>query len=313
MNVVLAAGIDVGRDYLDVAVAPSGRSFRAPNGREGVQIIVDRLKRLGVVRVVLESIGSYAARLVRALAAAGFEVGVVDPRRIKALRVAEGGKAKTDRLDARLIARFALTMIDAARPIPDAAALELRALSARRRQLVEMIAMEKTRLKQCIDPGIVESLKAAIAFLGAERARVEAVIRARARSSEEGRRKEEILLSIPGVGPAVAATLVADLPELGALDGKAVASLAGLAPHVRQSGAGPATAHIAGGRSCVRTALYMAALACVRSKTGFGPDYRAMRKAGKPPKVALIAIARKIAVAANAMIKANRTWNQKTA
>ena len=115
------------------------------------------------------------------------------------------------------------------------------------------------------------------------------------------------------VGPAVAATLVADLPELGTLDGKAVASLAGLAPHVRKSGAGPATAYIAGGRSCVRTALYMAALASVRSKTGFGPDYRAMRKAGKPPKVALIAIARKIAGAAKAMVQAARTWNQKTA
>jgi transposase len=153
---MIAAGIDVGRDSLDVAIAPSGRSFRAPNVAQGVKVVVDRLKRAGVCRVVLESIGAYAQRLVRALADAGFEVGIVDPKRIKALRLVEGKRAKpvlgpafgrtrgTDRLDARLIARFALLMRDAARPIPDADALKLRALSTRRRQLVEMMAMEKT-------------------------------------------------------------------------------------------------------------------------------------------------------------------------
>jgi hypothetical protein len=143
---IIAAGVDVGRDSLDVAIAPMGRGFRAPNVAPGIKVVVDRLKRAGVTRVVLESIGAYGQRLVRALAEAGFEVGIVDPRRIKALRLAEGKRAKTDRLDARLIARFALLMSDAARPVPDADAFKLRALSTRRRQLVEMIAMEKTRL-----------------------------------------------------------------------------------------------------------------------------------------------------------------------
>lgn len=313
MTYTIAAGVDVGRDWLDVALAPSGRSFRAPNAAEGVRLIVDRLKRQGVVRVVLEAIGCYGARLVRALAEAGFRVGVVDPRRIKALRLVEGGQAKTDRLDARLIARFALLMTDIARPIPSAEALELRALSTRRRQLVEMIAMEKTRLKQTLDDGIAESVQSVIALLSAERTRLEAMIGARVRASEEGRGKEQMLLSIPGIGPTVAATLIADLPELGSLDHKAIASLAGLAPHVQQSGAGPARAHISGGRPCVRVALYMAALASIRAKNGFGNDYRAMRRLGKPAKVAIIAVARKLIVAANAMIKQNRKWKQQDA
>ena len=173
MTTLIAAGIDVGRDSLDIAIAPSGRSFRAPNIAQGIAVVVDRLQRVGVRRVVLESIGSYAQRLVRALADAGFEVGIVDPRRIHALRLAEGKRAKTDRLDARLIARFALFMRDTVRPIPDTDALKLRALSTRRRQLVEMIAMEKTRLKQALDPEIVESLKSTLVMLTAERARVE--------------------------------------------------------------------------------------------------------------------------------------------
>ena len=174
MTTLIAAGIDVGRDSLDIAIAPSGRSFRAPNIAQGIAVVVDRLQRVGVRRVVLESIGSYAQRLVRALADAGFEVGIVDPRRIHALRLAEGKRAKTDRLDARLIARFALFMRDTVRPIPDTVALKLRALSTRRRQLVEMIAMEKTRLKQALDPEIVESLKSTLVMLTAERARVAA-------------------------------------------------------------------------------------------------------------------------------------------
>ena len=312
MMVSLAAGVDVGRDWLDVAVAPVGRSFKAPNAPAGIAVIVDRLTRLGVTRVVLESIGTYGARLVRALAAAGFSVGVVDPKRIQALRLAEGGKAKTDPLDAKLIARFALLMQDAARPVPSPEALELRALSTRRRQLVEMIAMEKTRLKQALDDLMIESHKAIIALLTTERARVDAHIAARARADRAGAEKFALLQTIPGIGPTIAATLVVDLPELGSLDRKSIASLAGVAPHVSQSGAGPVRAHIHGGRPCVRAALYLAALSAARSDRGFKAEYQAMRLAGKPAKVALIAIARKIIVIANAMIKENRPWSNQS-
>ena len=312
MNII-AAGVDVGRDSLDVAMAPTGRGFRAPNVAKGIEVVVDRLKRAGVTRVVLESIGTYGQRLVRALAEAGFEVGIVDPRRIKALRLAEGKRAKTDRLDARLIARFALLMSDAARPLPDAEAFKLRALSTRRRQLVEMIAMEKTRLKQALDPEIVDSLKAALVALTAERARVDRQLEARARLQPGGERRRELLLSAPGVGPAVAITLLADLPELGTLNRKAAASLAGLAPHVDESGTRKGNAHIAGGRPCVRTALYMAALAAVRCEPTFKARYQAMRAAGKPAKVALIAIARHLLLALNTMLAEDRPWTSKPA
>jgi transposase len=310
---IIAAGVDVGRDCLDVAIAPLGRSFRAPDVAQGVKVVVDRLRRAGVSRVVMESIGAYGQRLVRALAEAGFEVGIVDPKRIKALRLAEGKRAKTDRLDAKLIARFALLMRDAARPIPDAAAFKLRALSTRRRQLVEMIATEKTRLKQALDPEIAASLRTTLAALTAERARVDQQLEACARLQPDGERRHKLLLTAPGVGPAVAITLLADLPELGTLSRKAVASLAGLAPQVDESGTRRGHAHIAGGRPCVRTALYMAALAAVRCDPHFKARYLAMRAAGKPGKVALIATARHLLLALNAMLAENRPWTQKSA
>lgn len=308
MTQLCAAGVDVGRDYFDVGLAPSGQVFRVANGPQGIETVVSRLKRAGAARVVLESIGGFAARLVRALAEAGFEVGVVDPKRIRALRIAEGRKAKTDALDARLIARFALIMQDAARPVPSAKAFEIRALSTRRRQLVEMIAMEKTRLKQTLDEAVAESARATIAFLTAERARIEQRLQAELTADPAGRDRAHLLQTIPGIGPAVGMTLMADLPELGSLDRKAIASLAGLAPHPNQSGTHAGPAHIGGGRPCVRAALYMAALSAARSDSGFRSEYQALRRAGKPAKVALVAIARKLVVAANGMLKENRSW-----
>ncbi|MEO8113954.1 MAG: IS110 family transposase [Phenylobacterium sp.] len=310
MTTVCAAGVDVGRDFFDVGLAPSGRVFRAVNGPAGVETVVERLRGEGVVRVVLESIGGYAARLVRALAEAGFEVGVIDPKRIRALRIAEGKKAKTDRLDARLIARFALIMQDAARPVPNPKAFEIRALSTRRRQLVEMAAMEKVRLKQTLDEAVAQSCRQMIAMLSQERAKVESLLQAELLAAADGAARSNLLQTIPGVGPAVSMTLLADLPELGRLDRKAVASLAGLAPHPNQSGTHTGQAHISGGRPCVRAALYMAAVSATRTDKGFKREYLAMRQAGKPAKVALIAIARKIAVAANGMVKSGQPWTK---
>jgi transposase len=310
MTTMCAAGVDVGRDFFDVGLAPSGQAFRAPNGSKGVEAVVTRLRREGVCKVVLESIGGYAAHLVRALAEAGFEVGVIDPKRIRALRVAEGKKAKTDALDAALIARFALIMQDATRPVPSPKAFEIRALSTRRRQLVEMAAMEKVRLKQTLEEAVAISCRQIIALLAAERASIEAQLRAELLASHGGPERSGLLQTIPGVGPAVSMTLMADLPELGSLDRKAVASLAGLAPHPNQSGTRTGQAHIGGGRPCVRAALYTAAVSAVRSDNGFKQEYQALRLAGKPAKVALVAIARRIVVAANSMIKTNKPWSK---
>jgi transposase len=310
MTHACAAGVDVGRDYLDVGVEPSGKVFRLMNSAQGIAALVARLQREGARKVVLESIGGYGARLVRSLAEAGFEVGVIDPKRIRALRIAEGKRAKTDRLDAKLIARFALIMQDAARPVPDLKAFEIKALSTRRRQLVEMIAMEKVRLKQTLDDAVAMSCRQMIVLLSDERGRIENRLQAELLASVERADQARLLQTIPGIGPAISMTLMADLPELGRLDRKAVASLAGLAPHPNQSGLRTGAAHIGGGRPCVRAALYMAAVSAVRTDKGFKREYQALRQAGKPAKVALVAIARRIVVAANGMLKTGQPWEK---
>jgi transposase len=309
-TIAIAAGIDAGQRYLDVGFAPSGRAFRVENLANGIATVIERLTKAGVKRVVLEAIGPYAQRLVTALSVAGFEVGIVNPRRIKAFRDAEGRRAKTDRLDAELIARFALTMNDAIRPLPSAEQLTLKALSMRRRQLTEMIAMEKTRLKQTLEPILLESHRAAIADLSAECDRIEAELARRVKQDPVLTRVFQILTSIPGIGERVATVLISDLPEIGQRDRKAIASLAGLAPHVTQSGNAPPRAAIAGGRPCVRAALYMAALVAARHHPQLKASYKAMRDQGKPGKVALIAIARKLLVTANALVKANALYTR---
>lgn len=305
-----AAGVDVGKAQLDLALAPSGHSLRVANDAQGVARILTRLKRAGVRRVIVESIGIYAMALLRALWREGFEVGVVDPRRIKAFRRAEGGLAKNDRLDAGLIARFALTMSDAPRPAPTAEALEARALSTRRRQLVEHIAAEKTRLKQAPDEACADSCRRVIALLEAERDRIEATLHAKILSDARARRRFEILTSIPGIGSKIAVTLMAEMPELGSLDRRAAAALAGLAPFDNDSGQRNGARHIFGGRPCVRTALYLAALAAARSDPDFKSQRATLLAKGKPKKVASIAVARKLVVAANAMLRKDQTWIQ---
>jgi transposase len=305
----VCAGIDAGKMHLDIGIEPSRRRFRVANAPEGIACLIGRLQQAGVERVVLEAIGPYAQSVVAGLDQAGFAVGVVNPRRIKAFRDAEGKRAKTDRLDAGLIARFAVKMSDALRAIPSANQLALKSLATRRRQLVEMIAMEKTRLKQAVDPLLCDSHRAAITALSAQRAHIEAAITARLTAETALARRIEILRSLPGVGVAVATTLVIDLPELGSVDRRAIASLAGIAPHPSQSGLAPGRNQIAGGRPCVRTALYMSGLVASRSNPRFRTEYQAMRQAGKPAKVAIIAIARKLLVLANALIKQDSLYD----
>lgn len=311
MTASQAAGIDAGKSFLDVAIAPGGRAFRVPNAPRGIAVVVERLMRMHVRRVILEAIGPYAAALVRALARAGFDVGLVNPRRIKAFRDAEGRHAKTDRLDAGLIARFALVMSDAIRPLPSDDQLAAKALATRRRQIVEMIAMEKTRLKQATDRFITASHRNAIVNLTVERKRIEELLDRKLDAVPASKRRREILMSIPGIGKQVATVLVTDLPEIGTTDRRAIASLAGLAPHPHQSGASPGRNQIAGGRPCVRAALYMAALSAARFDPQLRAAYKAMRQDGKPAKVALIATARKLVILANTLIKADRTYEPK--
>ena len=308
MQPLCVAGIDAGQRFLDLGLAPFGQTARYLNTEADIARLVARLCEVGVARVVLEAIGTYAQRLVLALREAGLQVGIVNPRRIKAFRDAEGRRAKTDRLDAQLIARFALVMSDAVHPLPDAETQALKALSVRRRQLTELIAIEKTRLKQATEPLVVQSHKATLAALAEACAAIEAEIVGRLARDPARAEAQRLLGSVPGIGKRVSAVLLTELPELGRRDRKTIASLVGLAPQVSQSGNAPPRAAIAGGRPCVRAALYMSALVAVRHDPVQKAAYQALRAQGKPAKVALIAIARRILLTANAILKTKQPY-----
>jgi transposase len=304
------AGVDVGKSFLDLGFEPAARPLRVSNDPAGIASLVADLRRRGAARVALEAIGPYAWPLTARLVAEGFEVGVADPRQIRAFRTAEGRIAKTDRLDAGLIARFARAMPDRLRPAPEPQALALKALSTRRRQLTELIAMEKTRLGQALDEGLAASHRAVIAALEAACAEVERRLEALIAADPALARKRAILLSIPGIGARIAGVVIADMPELGTLDRKAAASLAGMAPHPDQSGLLAGRNAISGGRPCLRTAFYMAGMVAGRCDPRLKAAYRSMREAGKPPKVAIIATGRRLVTIANALIREDITFDQ---
>lgn len=304
------AGIDVGKTFLDLGFDPSARPERFRNDAEGIAALVEALRRRGTARVALEAIGPYAHALTLALVAEGFEVGIADPRQVRAFRTAEGRIAKTDRLDAGLIARFARAMPERLRPAPDPEALALKALSTRRRQLTEAIAMEKTRLAQAFEPGIATSHHTVIAALTDACAEVEHALEARIGADPALARRREILVSIPGIAQRIAGVAITDMPELGTLDRKAAASLAGMAPHPSQSGPLAGRNAISGGRPCLRTAFYMAGMVAARSHPHFRAQYRALREAGKPPKVAIIAVGRRLVTIANALIREDKTFDE---
>ncbi|MBP7241329.1 MAG: IS110 family transposase [Amaricoccus sp.] len=304
------AGIDVGKHFLDLGFEPAARARRVTNDAAGIAALIAALRGRGAARVALEAIGPYAWPVTAALVAAGFEVRLADPRQVRAFRTAEGRIAKTDRLDAGLIARFAGAMPQRLRPAPEPQTLALKALSTRRRQLVELVAMEKTRLGQAFDATIAEGHRIVIAALEAACKEIEARLDAAIAADPALVRRREILVSIPGVGPRIAGILIADMPELGALDRKAAASLAGLAPHPDQSGRLPGRNAISGGRPCLTAAFYMAGMVAARCDPRFRAAYRALRDAGKPPKVAIIATGRRLATIANALIREDITFEK---
>jgi transposase len=310
LSIAPSAGVDVGQAYLDLGFFPSAKPLRAPNTPEGIERIIAALHVKGAEKVVLEAIGCYGRKLVCALVEAGFSVFVVNPRRIKAFRDAEGLIAKTDRLDARLIARFAHKMSQDLRPLSDTQLLTLKALSTRRRQLTELAAMEKTRLKQAEDAMVLASCREVIAILEEKCAAIEAELTRLIESDAPMTRRRDILRSIPGVGARISTLVVVEMPELGAIDRKAAASLAGLAPHPSQSGLSKGRNAIAGGRPCLRAAFYMAALVAARTNPKFKKLYQDMRAAGKPAKVALVAIARRLVALANALLRDDITFDK---
>src|SRR3954465_11059878 len=303
-------GIDVSKHRLDIHSRPSGESFTIGHDDEGVAALVERLAALAPTLVVLEATGGLEGRPPAAPAAAGLPVAVVNPRRVRAFARATGRLAKTDRRDAATIARFAQAGRPPAGPPPDGATRRLGALVARRRQLLEMLVAERDR-RHAADPALHEGIDAHLRWLGEALDGIERDLDAAVRASPLWRAKEELLRSVPGVGPVSARTLLAQLPELGSLTRRQVAALVGVAPFSRDSGKMRGRRTIWAGRAALRACLYMAAVAAARgSNPVIASFYRRLRLAGKPAKLALTACMRKLVVTLNAMLRTNTGWKQ---
>jgi transposase len=300
-------GIDVSKHRLDVHARPSGESFATDYDDEGVAGLVERLAALAPALGVLEATGGLEVRLAAALAAAGLPVAVVNPRQVRAFARATGRLAKTDRLDAEAIARFAEAVRPPVRPLPDEATRHLGALVARRRQLLEMLVAERNR-RHAADPALREGIDAHLRWLEEALAGIERDLGTAVRESAVWRAREELLRSVPGVGPVSARTLLA---ERGSLTRRQAAALVGVAPFSRDSGKMRGKRTIGGGRAALRACLYMAAVAAVRgANPAIAGFYERLRQAGKPSKLALTACMRKLVVTLNAMLRTGTAWKQ---
>jgi transposase len=304
----IAIGIDVSKDKLDVHVLPARTAFAVPRTGAGIEELAARLAALAPKVVAIEATGGFETIVAAGLAGAGLPLVVVNPAQVRHYAQAVGQRAKTDPIDAAMIARFAKETKPEPRPLPDEATRLLADLVARRRQIVEMMAAEGQRGRRVDHKRVARSIARVRKTLEAELAELDQEIGDEVRGSPLWREKEDLLVSVPGVGPVVARTLVAELPELGTLDRRQIAALAGLAPFTRQSGRWRGRSFISGGRASVRTVLFMAAMTAAR----FNPQLKAFRdrlvQAGKPKLVALVAVARKLLTILTAIIRDNRPW-----
>jgi len=304
-------GIDVAKMELVVAERPSGARWVVPNTEPGIHTLTERLARPRPALIVLEATGGYEVAVVGALAAAELPAVAVNPRQVRDFARATGQLAKTDGLDAEILALFAERVRPAVRPLPSEAHGELEAVLARRRQLLEMLVAERNRLGHLVGRHtklVKRSLTHHIAYLERELRIADTELYDRIRTSPLWRAQDDLLRSVPGVGPVLAVTLLAEVPELGHLTRKEVAKLVGVAPLNRDSGTLRGHRTIAGGRSVVRTALYMAALVAARRNTVIRTFYQRLLAAGKPKKLALTACMRKLLTILNAMMKTHTRW-----
>ena len=307
MESIITVGIDVAKDRLDVAVRPGGEVFTVERNAAGLVQLCGKLKSLAPRIVALEATGGFETVAVAALAAAGLPVVVVNPAQIRAFAKAIGQRAKTDPIDAAVIAHFAEAIKLEPRPLPDEATRQLADLVARRRQIIEMIGAERQREKRAT-PRLKKSIVRLIRALEKELTSVDTDIDDAVRGSPAWRDKEDLLASVPGVGPTIARTLIAELPELGTLDRKKIAALAGLAPFTRQSGQWRGKSFIGGGRTAVRTALFMGAMVAKQHNPVLKAFFDRLVASGKPKMVALIAVARKLLTILNAILRDCRPW-----
>lgn len=302
-------GIDVAKDHLDVAVRPSEDAWTVDNDPDGFEVLIRRLRSADPALVVLEATGGYEAPVAAALSTAGFAVAVVNPRQVRDFARATGQLAKTDRIDAHTLALFAERVRPEPRPLPDPVSEELRALVARRRQLLEMLGAEQNRLRHDPPPAVQKGLQKHVRWLKRQLADVDDDLERVVRDSPLWRGKDDLLQSVPGIGPVTSRTLLAELPELGRLNRREIAALVGVAPLNRDSGTFRGRRFVWGGRAAVRRTLYMAALTATRHNPVIQAFYERLLERGKPHKVALTACMRKLVVILNAMAKSNQPWN----
>lgn len=312
MSDACTVGIDVAQATLAVALVPAGRTWEVPYTAEGLAALVAELESLTPARVVLEATGGLQASAVAALALAGLPVVVVNPRQVRDFAKATGQLAKSDRLDALVLAQFAAAVQPPVRPLADEDAMRLSEFVTRRRQLVEMRRVEEQRLIRLEQQRAARRVRADvvdhIAWLSRRIDRVDEELRAAIEASPVWRVKAQLYQSVRGVGPVVSRTLLAELPELGTVSAKVVAALVGVAPYVQDSGVWRGRRHIRGGRAEVRRVLYLGAMSGVRTNPILRAYYTRLVAAGKPRKVALIACAHKLLTILNAIARDQRPW-----
>jgi transposase len=300
-------GIDVAKQELVVAVRPSLEQWTVANTASGIEALRARLTALAPQTVVLEATGGYERASAAALATAGLPVAVVNPRQVRDFAKATGQRAKTDRLDAAVLALFAERVSPAIRALPDEAQADLAALLLRRRQLTDMLVAEKNRVGLA-RRAIRASLKKHIAYLERELHIADRDLGEAIEASPLWRAQDDLLQSVPGIGPVASQTLLAELPELGQLSRRAIAALVGVAPVAHDSGAMRGKRAIAGGRAAVRAVLYMATLVATRWNPVIRAHYHHLLAVGKAKKVALVACMRKLLTMLNAMLRDQRRW-----
>lgn len=301
-------GIDVSKDRLDVHVRPSGEAFAVARNGRGLEELVERLSTLSPALIAVEATGGFETIVAAALAGASLPLAVVNPAQVRHFAQAVGKRAKTDPIDAGVIARFAEAVKPEPRSIPDEATRVLAELVGRRRQIIEMLVAERQREKHASNGRVRKSLARHIAVLAKELPSIDGDIGMLIRGSPVWRENEDLLVTVPGVKNTIARCVLAELPELGRLGRREIASLAGVAPYTRQSGRWRGKSMIAGGRAAARSAIYMAALTASQHNPILKPFYQRLLHAGKPKMVALIAVARKLLTILNAMLRDKKPW-----
>lgn len=306
-------GIDVSKADLDIYAFPVKRRFRVSNDEKGVKELIAHLGDLKDAVVVLEATGGFESYTAAALGTAGFNVVIVNPRQVRDFARALGRLAKTDRIDAEVLALFGDRVRPAPRALPDASLRTLEALITRRRQLLEMLGAERNRLAQVDDRDVRRRIQRHVNWLQQELKTVDSDLDDTIRRSPLWRAKDDLLRSVPGVGQVTSYTLIAEFPQLGTLGRKQAAALCGLAPFNVDSGTFAGRRQIWGGRAPVRSVLYMAALVATRWNPVIREFYQRLLRAGKPKKVALIAAARKLLVILNAVLRDGKPWTHQEA